>query len=219
MALYYVILAIVALIVFLFAAYTPLLRDSVTDWTALKAAAAAMGRENPKAAKAPFSLARTQLAFWTVVILSSFVYLLFKFHFQIPAFANVNLILLGISVGTTGTAKLIDDSQKVNGNLSQDFPSQGLILDILSDKSGVSIHRLQNVLWTLVVGIIYIQFVSHGSELPDEAVLTENMLILMGISSGTYVGVKTMENSKSSGAPTVDAVVADDKQKPATPVV
>jgi hypothetical protein len=68
--------------------------------------------------------------------------------------------------------------------------------DILSDKNGVSIHRLQNVLWTLIVGVIYIQFVATQSSLPDETVLTDNLLMLMGISTGAYVGLKTMENSK-----------------------
>jgi hypothetical protein len=194
---YIIILAIFTAIVLYCAVKTPLLRDSITDKKAFAEKAAARKLTDPKA---PFSLARTQLAFWTVIIVSSFLYLLFKFHFQIPGFSNVNLILLGISVGATATAKVIDDSQKENGNLSQDNPSDGFLKDILSDKSGVSIHRLQNVLWTFVVGIIYIQFVAVAGALPDESVLTNNMLILMGISTGTYVGVKTMENSKASNS-------------------
>ncbi|HVU95439.1 MAG TPA: hypothetical protein VHE34_09450 [Puia sp.] len=195
MALYFIILVVISFIVILLAIRTPLLRDAITNKAEFTAKAIERRLEKPKA---PFSLARAQLAFWTVIISSSFAYLWYKFHYQIPGFANVNLILLGISVGATASAKLIDDSQKENGNLSQDNPSEGFLKDILSDKSGVSIHRLQNVLWTVIVGIIYIQFVAAGSgELPDESVLTENMLILMGISTGTYVGVKTMENSKS----------------------
>jgi len=40
--------------------------------------------------------------------------------------------------------------------------------------------------------------VAVAGAMPDESELTNNMLILMGISTGTYVGVKTMENSKPS---------------------
>lgn len=177
MAAYFLILAIVTTLVILLGAKTSLLKDTSTS------------------PKPPFSLARTQLAFWTVIVFSSFVYLLFKNPHDIPEINNVNLILLGIAVGTTATGKLIDDSQKNKTQLSQNFASQGLLIDLTSDMNGVSIHRLQNVLWTLAVGVIYIQYVAAQSSLPDETVLTTNLMILMGISTGAYVGLKTMENA------------------------
>jgi len=194
MAIYFLILAIVSIIVIIISSKTCLLRDVVVHHDAFHADAAQQNNKDPKA---PYSLARTQLAFWTVIIFSSFVYLLFRYHFTIPGLNHVNLILLGIALGTTATGKIIDDSQKQNSpNLNQDYPSEGFLRDILSDKNGVSIHRLQNVLWTLIVGVIYIQFVATQSSLPDETVLTDNLLMLMGISTGAYVGLKTMENSK-----------------------
>jgi hypothetical protein len=194
MAIYFLILAIVSIIVIIVSTKTCLLRDIVIHNAAFHANASEKKIEAPKA---PFSLARTQLAFWTVIIFSSFVYLLFKHDFSIPYLHHVNLILLGIALGTTVTGKIIDDSQKANlPNLSQDHPSEGFLIDILSDKNGVSIHRLQNVLWTLIVGVIYIQCVAAQSSLPDETVLTDNLLMLMGISTTAYVGLKTMENSK-----------------------
>ena len=193
MAIYFLILAIVTVIVLVLGAKTCLLNDIVINKSTFLGKAEARNIKDPRA---PFSLGRTQLAFWTVIVFSSFVYLLFKYGFRIPAINEVNLILLGIAVATTASGKIIDDSQKQNGDLSQDNPSEGFLRDILSDKNGVSIHRLQNVLWTLAVGVIYIHFVAKQSSLPDETVLTNNLLILMGISTGTYVGVKTMENSK-----------------------
>jgi hypothetical protein len=200
MAIYFLILAIVSIIVIFISSKTCLLRDMVVHTDTFHANAAQKSNKEPKA---PYSLARTQLAFWTVIIFSSFVYLLFKYHFQIPGLNHVNLILLGIALGTTATGKIIDDSQKQNSpNLNQDHPSEGFLRDILSDKNGVSIHRLQNVLWTLIVGLIYIQFVAAQSSLPDETVLTDNLLILMGVSTGAYVGIKTMENSKDPENPT-----------------
>ena len=194
MAIYFLILAIVSIVVIIISSKTCLLRDIVVHPNTFHADAAQQNNKDPKA---PYSLARTQLAFWTVIIFSSFVYLLFRYHFTIPGLNHVNLILLGIALGTTATGKIIDDSQKQNStNLNQDYPSEGFLRDILSDKNGVSIHRLQNVLWTLIVGVIYIQFVAMQSSLPDETVLTDNLLMLMGISTGAYIGLKTMENSK-----------------------
>jgi hypothetical protein len=192
MGIYLLILTIVSIIVIALGAMTPLLRDTVVNPQKFLENAALRKIENPKA---PFSLARTQLAFWTVIIFSSFLDLLLQYK-NTPGINNVNLILLGIAAGTTATAKVIDDSQKTNPDLSQDYPSEGFIRDILSDKNGVSIHRLQNVLWTLVVGFIYIRFVAIQSSLPDDTILTNNLLILMGISTGTYVGLKTTENMK-----------------------
>ena len=158
-----------------------------------KETAAARGILHPNA---PFSLAKSQLAFWTIIILSSFIYAWLSDPADIPELNKVNLILLGISVATMAAGKVIDDSQKNNGDLSQDNPSDGFIKDILSDKEGVSIHRLQNVLWTVIVGIIYIHYVATNRSLPDDTVLTDNLLILMGISTGAYIGLKTAENTK-----------------------
>lgn len=191
--MYYVILAILAIIVIVLGARTNMLKDAIVDQQTFNARSLELNIKNPEA---PYSWSRTQLAFWTVIIVSSFLYLLFKYDFNIPELNKVNLILLGIAAATTASAKIIDDSQKNNGNLSQDSPSEGFLRDILSDKNGVSIHRLQNLLWTIIVGIIYIQYVFVQKGLPDETVLTDNILILMGISTGAYIGLKTTENSK-----------------------
>ncbi len=192
-ALYYVILVILSVIIIVIAGKTCLLNDVVVNTLTFNSLAATRGITKPNA---PFSLAKSQLAFWTVIVFSSFLYTLFKYHFVIPQLNNVNLILLGVAVTTTAAGKVIDDTQKNNPNRTQDEPSQGFIKDILSDKEGVSIHRLQNVLWTLAVGIIYIQHVASYGNLPDETVFTDNLLILMGISTGAYIGLKTAENSK-----------------------
>ena len=191
--MYYLILAIVAGLVIWLGARTNLIKDIVLSQAEFNAKAATQNLKNPEAS---YSWSRTQLAFWTVIIFSSFIYVWIKQGFDIPELNNVNLILLGITVATTASAKLIDDSQKENKDLSQSYPSEGFLRDILSDKNGVSIHRLQNVLWTFALGIIYIHYTVVEKTLPDETVLTDNMLLLMGISTGAYVGIKTTENSK-----------------------
>lgn len=193
---YYIILAIITAIVVILAYRTCLLNDVVINTIAFQAKAVSSKIEKPNA---PFSLAKTQLAFWTIIIFSSFLYILLKYG-ECPAINSVNLTLLGIAVTTTAAGKVIDNSQKNNGDLNQDHPSEGFITDILSDKQGVSIHRLQNVLWTLVVGFMYIRYVATDFNLPDEEVITNNLLLLMGISNTAYLGLKTAENTKPSSA-------------------
>lgn len=180
-SLYYIILAVVTIVVIVLARKSNLLKDVPSS-----------GVINDRT---PFSLARTQLVFWTVVIFSSFLYLLLRHGFSVPELNNVNLILLGIAVSTTAAGKLIDDSQMMKAHRSQDEPSSGFLTDILSDKNGVSIHRLQNVLWTIIMGLIYVHYVATETALPDETVITDNLLLLMGISTGAYVGIKATENT------------------------
>jgi hypothetical protein len=99
--------------------------------------------------------------------------------------------------------------------LSQDFNGENFLLDILSDKGGVSIHRLQSVIINIIFGAWFISEVLHwlppGSNpcvkgdpsFPDCSlhplnyiipVISTNNLILLGISSGTYAALKTTEN-------------------------
>lgn len=63
-------------------------------------------------------------------------------------------------------------------------------LDILSDENGVSFHRLQIVAWTIVLKVIFIYRVHTKHEMPD---FDAQLLGLMGISSGTYIGFKFPE--------------------------
>jgi hypothetical protein len=60
-------------------------------------------------------------------------------------------------------------------------------LDILSDVSGVSFHRFQMVAWTLVLGVIFVHDVYVDLAMPT---FNATLLGLLGISSGTYLGLK-----------------------------
>jgi hypothetical protein len=48
-------------------------------------------------------------------------------------------------------------------------------------------------MWTVIMGIIFVTSVIRLQQIPQ---LDESLLALMGISSGAYVGLKTMENKK-----------------------
>ena len=69
--------------------------------------------------------------------------------------------------------------------LSQNFAS-----DIVSDGWGVSLHRFQLVLWTLILSVVFVVEVTSELKMKE---FDTTLLTLMGISSGLYVGFKFPE--------------------------
>jgi hypothetical protein len=64
------------------------------------------------------------------------------------------------------------------------------LTDILSDENGISLPRFQVAAWTLVSVVIFVSNVWQKVSMPA---LDEQMLALMGLSSGTFVGMKANE--------------------------
>ena len=73
---------------------------------------------------------------------------------------------------------------------AQGGSSAGLLQDILSDATGYSLHRFQIVAWTAVLGVIFVASVYNTLKMPE---FSTNLLALMGISAGTYIGFKFPE--------------------------
>ena len=163
--------ALVILVICVLAVRTPLLRDS-------------NGKEND----APFSLARHQMAFWTVVVVGSYVYIAMVTG-DISVTNETALALIGISGATGLVAGSIDQRRRSNGN-HKPLIHENWFEDLLSDDNGVSIHRLQVLIWTLVLGFFYILEVYQSLAMPEFDV---TQLGLLGISSGLYVGFKFPE--------------------------
>lgn len=71
-------------------------------------------------------------------------------------------------------------------------PSQNRVwhLDLLSDEHGVSLHRLQMAVWSLVLMGVFIRAVHTDLLMPE---FDATLLGLMGISSGAYIGFKLPE--------------------------
>ncbi len=141
----------------------------------------------------PFSLSCTQMAFWTMIIIIAF----FVVWYNTGNILNITpdvLVLLGISAGTTLGGHLIDKSDIKNTNIKrhQDSNSSNhFLLNILSDSKGLSIHRFQNVIFTVAIGCYFLYEVFKEYKIPD---LNTNLMVLMGISSGTYLAIKQGEN-------------------------
>lgn len=129
----------------------------------------------------PFSLARSQMAFWFFMVIASFIFI-----WMTTGGTSVSssvLVLIGISAGTALGATAIDSGRP-------DEPAQesnGFLNDILSEGKGITFHRFQIVVWTLVLGIVFFRSLITSLTMMD---FSTNLLTLMGISSGTYLGMK-----------------------------
>ena len=163
-------------------------------------------KDKSTAIKKPFSYARFQLSWWTFIIISSFVSI-FLSTGNLPMLDASLIILLGISSATTATAAVIDTSDQTNAKITmiQNQESEGFLFDILSDNNGISIHRLQTLLFNIIIGIWVLYHVYKGlincntmtnpvcinTILP---IIDNNKLVLLGVSALAYVGLKTNEN-------------------------
>jgi len=179
----------------------------------------AMLRDTSTATPKPFSFARVQMAWWTVIVLSAFISILWVRH-QIPTMLESTLILLGISTATTAAGKIIDVSDQLNPNITRQqdaSPSASFFLDILSDEKGVSIHRFQTVAFNMVFGFWFIAMVLKNINqttvnvdmiIPD---ITQANLALLGLSSAAYAVLKTTENKSSQNGSSSDSGNGNDE--------
>jgi hypothetical protein len=183
--------------------YSDILRGPVADATGRK----------------PFSLSRTQAAFWLFITAFSFVFIWAVTNDTATLNTSV-LALIGISAGTAMAANFIEGSpssapvpaasanapipelpvqtpsgaalvRAVNTSVAkmQKIRFVGYFLgDILTDDTGgISIHRFQIFVWTLILGIIFLVSVINELSMPE---FNGTLLALMGISSATYIGNK-----------------------------
>jgi len=180
----------------------------------------------------PWSLDRMQMAWWTLLVVSAFVFI-WMISGDYGSLSNSVLALIGISAGTGLIGAVMDDGKQAQvqqrkaledeeaglqaGNAqpaSDTAPaaaprrpadieaqlaklpklkqSKSLWIDVLSDENGVSFHRLQVIIWTLVLTVIFVVSVYLRLDMPD---FDNQLLALMGISNGTYLGFKLPEKT------------------------
>lgn len=212
----------------------------------------------------PYSLGRTQMAFWFFLVVGSFIYI-YLITGDYHTITDQALILIGIGTGTALGAAAIDSNkrttadnelytlvperEKLNaeieqlrtrqttlsanaaptttqetelGNIKTELPkkvaelaqldnkiagtksslekpvSEGLFSDLLSDAYGPSFHRYQILIWTVVLGVLFITGVYQTLAMPG---FDATLLALMGISSGTYLGFKIPEQQNTTTQP------------------
>lgn len=140
----------------------------------------------------PYSLAQSQLTFWTLVIFIAVCYIWYETN-ELPILPTNILILMGITIGTTLGSKYINiDGGK--GDVIITKPAKNFFIDIMSsDNNGTNIHRLQMVIWTCMLGFIFMIKVLSDLQLYN---IDETYLYLTGISNGTYILLKTLEKKE-----------------------
>lgn len=203
--------------------YWGLLRDRVPDlrFTEIQNPDDPSGQFPAPPLNLQYSLGRFQMAFWFSLVIMSFLFIwLITDAYDIITPSILGLI--GISVGTSLSAAVIDDSKdralieetkvlqqkqadaattptekaqlldKIRGNIRQLKPkeSQGFLKDILEDANGISFHRLQMLVWTVVLGVLFVYTVWKKLSMPD---FDATLLALQGLTAGTYLGFKFPE--------------------------
>lgn len=173
-------------IFYLLARYSDVLKDSEKDGDG----------------RFPFSLSRTQSAFWLFISVMSFVFI-WVITSDLSTLNGSVLGLIGISAGTYVAASMVGSPSSQAKNQTppdatgavantllriQKVPIIGVFLgDILSDSKGISIPRFQIFVWNIVLGIMFCTSVINELAMPE---FNGTLLALMGISSATYVGAK-----------------------------
>lgn len=189
-----------------------------------------------------FSLGRSQMAFWTFLIVLAFAYL-FIHTGNSNVLSDQALMLMGIS-GATGLGAVaidksrdgavkeaIDGLQQLGLNTAEDIAelntqvanlraqqaanpttatalnlnaaltrqrqakllmqpyrtSGNILRDLVSENGGATVHRLQMVVWTLILGWTFMSGCFNADQMPA---LSNQLLAVMGISGGTYFGFK-----------------------------
>jgi hypothetical protein len=158
------------------------------------------GNPSVPPAQRPYSLSLFQMAFWFFLVIASYVFL-WLINDELDTITESVLALIGIGAATALSATLIDQNKPTP--LASD-KSDGFLRDVMSDPTGISIHRFQMFAWTLILGVIFVASVYKNLEMPQ---FSATLLGLMGISSGTYLGFKVPEKA-STDAPAGTAPTA-----------
>lgn len=159
----------------------------------------------------PFSLGRSQMLFWTVIVLTAWL-LVGLAAGDWAGFNESSWILMGVGAGTvlgsvsTGMPPVLEKLiaayrtaqeaqppdiaaiEAAAAALRKEVCSRSWWSDVSSDYGEIQgLHRMQSLLFTVLIGGYFlIQAYLHGA-MPD---LSTNVLALLGISGGAYVGFK-----------------------------
>jgi hypothetical protein len=141
-----------------------------------------------------FSLSRCQMAFWFLLFVAAFFFL-WVVTGQHETLTDQCLELLGISAGTTISSALISKGGPAQRGVVSYCPFKDgprrFFWEILSDGGGrVTFYRFQMMVWTLVLGMVFIKSVAVSLAMPS---FGSNELALISISAGTYLAFKFPE--------------------------
>jgi hypothetical protein len=152
---------------------------------------------HPVPSQRPYSLSLFQMSFWFFLVIAAYVFV-WLITDELDTITESILALIGIGAATALGATLIDQKKATPAPDEPGGKSEGFLNDVLSDPTGISLHRFQMFVWTLVLGVIFIASVYNNLAMPQ---FSATLLGLMGISSGTYLGFKVPEKTGSDTTP------------------
>ncbi|MFN3448599.1 MAG: hypothetical protein ACK44F_07870 [Roseococcus sp.] len=150
------------------------------------------------------SLRRLQLFYFTFLIFALSLYILLRAGY-LSAISDQLLWLLGIAASGTAFASLADQMRAAPpGGAGQEGPSRetmrllaqlgvieqrdrfGSWLDVLTEGPSLGVHRVQAVVFSLLVGAFVL---SQGAHSLAALTIPESYLALIGLSQAVYVGI------------------------------
>jgi hypothetical protein len=138
-----------------------------------------------------FSLGRVQMAWWLVLVLGGFLFISLVSGQWRGVITSGVITLLGISASTGVAAGLVDATVPP----TQVREKRIFWRDLVEDENGVALHRFQLIIWTVILGAIFLWTVFSKMTFPE---FDTNLLLLAGIAGGTYIGFKFPENKRPS---------------------
>lgn len=129
------------------------------------------------------SLSKIQMGIWTFIFGLSYV-LLAAVWKEFLDITDGMFWLMGISSAAAVGAKAI----VIRNQIDPDVPNPSKLLSDYNENTEryeLSLHRCQIAIWTLIVLVIYVIDLIDKMHLPD---IPPKLLVLMGISGGTYLG-------------------------------
>lgn len=143
----------------------------------------------------PYSLSRVQMAWWFGLVFTAYVFIWLMTWDWVPITATT-LSLLGISGATGLVAHGIDQSPPTPGQPRRTVSgTAGFFRDILTDVNGITLARLQLVIWNASLGGLFLAQVLGNLRIPE---LDPSTLALLGLSASAYVGFKVPEQQNPS---------------------
>jgi hypothetical protein len=137
-----------------------------------------------------FSLGRSQVALWLGLSIAGYIFLWLTFGFYLNVITAAIPILLGINGATGIVAYAMDQQTDPTRPPAAPPESRSFLRDLTCDAEGPKLQRIQVVLWTLILAVIFVWNAVWNFIFVD---FDTNMLLLMGIANSMYVGFKTQE--------------------------
>jgi len=139
----------------------------------------------------PYSLSKILSTYWVFIILFSIIFLLASTN-SLPHITISVIVLLIIAMTSSLISMIIDNSRYITASQNNVPSNQSFIKDIVSDTKGISIFRIQLILFSLLLGSYFIISVISEMLLPVFDIM---FLILFSISNIIYLVFKRFKGT------------------------